>query len=85
MKINKIPVKNICDVTFSVDGNDYVGTIQNMGHYGASVSVNKSLKIPEGKKIRISILNDNQEEMKIAEVVWSDETGFGAKFIYHPD
>ena len=66
---------------FSVDDHDYAGTIQNMGNYGASVSVTKPLKIPEGKKIRITILSDNQEDVRSAEVVWSDESGFGAKFV----
>ena len=84
MNNKKITAKMICcnrDVTFSVDDNDYVGTIQNIGNYGVSVLANIQLKIPEGKKIRMSILNNNQEDMKSAEIVWSDESGFGAKFI----
>jgi hypothetical protein len=76
------PLCCIRDVTFSVNDNIYTGTIQNMGHYGASVISDKPVKISEGKKIRISILDDNQEEVKNAEVVWSDESGFGAKFTY---
>ena len=75
--------RTICnrDVTFSVDGDVYAGTIQNMGNYGASVSADKPHNIPEGKKIRMTILCDNQEEVKSAEIVWSEESEFGAKFI----
>ena len=84
MKNKRKTSKKTCcnrDVTFSVNDTDYAGTIQNIGNYGASVLTNNPLKIPEGKKIHMSILNNNQEDMKSAEIVWSDESGFGAKFI----
>ena len=61
--------------------HDYAGTIQNIGNYGASISVHIPLKISAGKKIQMTILSDNQEDVKSARVVWSDESGFGAKFI----
>ena len=85
MKNKNIAAKTICcnkDVTFVLDDTVYAGTIQNIGNYGASVSTNNQLKVSEGKKIRMTILFDSQEDVKNAEVVWSDETGFGAKFIY---
>jgi hypothetical protein len=85
MNSEKIIAKMICcnrDITFSVDNNDYAGTIQSIGNYGVSVLANLPLKIPEGKKIRMSILNNNHEDLKSAEIVWSDESGFGAKFLH---
>jgi hypothetical protein len=68
------------DVTFSVDNTVYAGTIQNIGHYGATISANNPLNIPEVKKIRINILSQNQKEVKSAEIFWSEESSFGAKF-----
>jgi hypothetical protein len=82
--INKrTKTRTVCnrEVTFSVDGDVYAGTVQNMGNYGASVSAAKPGNIPEGKKIRMTIFCDNQEEVKSAQIVWSEESEFGAKFI----
>lgn len=75
--------RTICNrkVSFSVDGNVYTGTVHNMGNYGASVSADKPRNIPEGKKIRMTIMCDDREEVKRAEIVWSEESEFGAKFI----
>jgi len=69
------------NVTFSVDDSDYTGTILNIGHYGASVSVDGRLCLPKGKKIRMTFVDNNKQDVKRAEVVWSDLSGFGAKFI----
>ena len=69
------------DVTFLVDGTIYAGTIQNIGNYGLTISPRNPITIPEGKKIRINILSQNQKDVKSAEIVYSDESGFGAKFI----
>ena len=69
------------DVTFSVDDLDYTGTIQILGHFGASVSVDKQINLPKGKKISMIFTDNNTKDVKGAVVVWSDLSGFGAKFI----
>jgi len=69
------------NVTFSVDDSDYSGTILTIGHYGASVSVDGTLRLPKGKKIRMTFVGNAKQDVKNAEVVWSDLSGFGAKFI----
>jgi hypothetical protein len=52
-----------------------------MSNYGAVVLANEPIHISEGKKIRLSIACDGREDILDAEVVWSDASGFGAKFI----
>ena len=69
------------DVTFSVDDLDYTGTIQIIGHYGANISVDRQINLPKGKKISMIFTDNNQKDVKSAEVAWSDLSGFGAKFI----
>jgi len=69
------------NVTFSVDDSNYTGTILNIGRYGASVSVDGKLCLPKGKKILITFDDNSKKDVKSAEVVWSDLSGFGAKFI----
>jgi hypothetical protein len=69
------------DVSISVDDSDFTGTIQIMGHYGASVSVDREINLPKGKKILMTFKDNNKKDVKSAEVVWSDLSEFGAKFI----
>ncbi len=69
------------DVSISVDDSDFTGTIQIIGHYGASISVDRQINLPKGKKIRMTFRDNKQKDVKSAEVVWSDLSGFGAKFI----
>jgi hypothetical protein len=81
--IRKEPI-TVCynrDVTFLVDDAIYAGTIQNVGNYGVAISARSPIKIPEGKKIWINMLSQNQKDVKSAEIIYSDESGFGAKFI----
>ena len=69
------------DVTFSVDDTVYAGRIQLISNYGATISARNPLNLSKGKRIWINILSQKQKEVKSAEVVWSDESGFGAKFL----
>ena len=69
------------DVTFSVDDTVYAGTIQIISNYGATISARNPLNLSKGKRIWINMLSQKQKEVKSAEVVWFDESGFGAKFL----
>lgn len=69
------------DVTFSVDDTVYAGTIQLISSYGATISARNPFNLSKGKRIWINILSQKQKEVKSAEIVWSDESGFGAKFL----
>ena len=69
------------DVTFSVDNRVYAGTIQIISNYGATISARNPLNLSKGKRIWINILSKKQKEVRSAEVAWSDESGFGAKFL----
>jgi hypothetical protein len=69
------------NVTFSVDDTVYAGIIQIIGNYGTTISVRNPLNLSKGKKIWINMLSQKQKEVKSAEIVWSDESGFGAKFL----
>jgi len=69
------------NVTFLVDDTVYAGIIQIIGNYGTTISARNLLNLSKGKKIWINILFQKQKEVKSAEIVWSDESGFGAKFL----
>ena len=69
------------DVTFLVDDTSYAGTIQSISNYGLTISPRNPISIPEGKKIRLNILSQDKKDLKSAEIVYSDESSFGAKFI----
>ena len=69
------------NVTFLVDDTVYAGIIQIIGNYGTTISARNPLNLSKGKKIWINILSQKQKEVKSAEIVWSDESGFGAKFL----
>ncbi|MBT8351758.1 MAG: hypothetical protein KJO26_11075 [Deltaproteobacteria bacterium] len=69
------------DITFSVDDTVYAGKIQLKSNYGATISARNPLNLSKGKRIWINILSQKQKEVKSAEVVWFDESGFGAKFL----
>ena len=69
------------NVTYSVDDIVYFGTIQNLGNYGASIAAHNPVNIPKGKKICINMLSQNKFEVKYAEVAYTDDSSFGAKFV----
>ena len=84
MKSFKKSATTICynrNVTFSVDDTVYAGIIQIIGNYGTTISARNPLNLSKGKKIWINILSQKHKEVKSAEIVWSDESGFGAKFL----
>jgi hypothetical protein len=60
----------------------YFGTIQNLGNYGVTIAARNPVNISKGKIICISMLSQNQIEVKYAEVAYMDESSFGAKFVY---
>jgi hypothetical protein len=55
--------------------------IQAIRDYGVLISVRNLINIPDGKRIWINVLSQNQIDVKSAEVVYSDESGFRAKFV----
>jgi hypothetical protein len=69
------------NVTFSVDDAVYAGIIQILGNYGTTIFARNPRNLSKGKKIWINMLSQKQKEVKSAEIVWSDESGFGAKFL----
>ncbi len=69
------------EVSYSVDDIVYFGTIQYIGKFGTSIFARNLLNILKGKKICINMLSQNQFEVMHAEVVYVDETSFGAKFV----
>ena len=52
-----------------------------MSNYGAVVLASEPIHISEGNTIRLSIACDGKQDILDAEVVWSDDNAFGAKFI----
>jgi hypothetical protein len=69
------------NVTYSIDDIVYLGTIQNLGNYGATIVACSPISISKGKMIYINMLSQNQIEVKCAEVAYADESSFGVKFV----
>jgi hypothetical protein len=75
--------RTICNrqVSFSIDGHDYEGTIENISNVGTLILTNTPLQIQQGNEISITITSADQGELKKARVVWADEHAFGAEFL----
>ena len=75
--------RTVCrrDVTFLVGKRTYNGAIENMSNYGASIHAETPGCVEKGMTIRLALSCDDQENIRDASVVWSEEGVFGAKFI----
>ena len=75
--------RTVCNrqVSFSVDGNDYEGTIENISNVGTLILTDTPTAIQQGREISITITSADQGEMKKARVVWADDGAFGAEFL----
>ena len=75
--------RTVCkrDVTFVVGERTYNGAIENMSNYGASIRSETPGCVEKGMTIRLALSCDDQENIRDANVVWSEEGDFGAKFI----
>ncbi len=75
--------RTICNrqVSFSIDGHDYEGTIENISNVGTLILTSTPSQIQQGNEISITITSADQGELKKAKVVWADEHAFGAEFL----
>jgi hypothetical protein len=75
--------RTICNrqVSFSIDGHDYEGTIENISNVGTLILTSTPVQIQQGNEISITITSADQGELKKARVVWADEHAFGAEFL----
>ena len=75
--------RTICNrqVSFSIDGDDYEGTIENISTVGTLILTDTPLQIQQGNEISITITSADQGELKKARVVWADDKAFGAEFL----
>ena len=75
--------RTICNrqVSFSVDGEAYKGTIENISNEGTLILTNIPVQLREDKEISIVITSADQGSMKKARVIWVDEGAFGAEFL----
>jgi PilZ domain-containing protein len=75
--------RTICNrqVSFSIDGDDYEGTIENISNVGTLILTNTPMQIQQGNEISITITTADQGELKKARVVWADDGAFGAEFL----
>ena len=75
--------RTICNrqVSFSIDGHDYEGAIENISNVGTLILTNTPVHIQQGNEISITITSAEQGELKKARVVWADERAFGAEFL----
>ena len=75
--------RTICNrhVSFSVDGEAYEGTIENISNEGTLILMNTPVQLQQNKEISITITSADQGDMKKARVIWADEGAFGAEFL----
>ncbi len=75
--------RTICNrqVSFSVDGKAYEGTIENISNEGTLILTNTPVQLQQDKEISITITSADQGDMKKARVIWADEGAFGAEFL----
>jgi hypothetical protein len=83
MDNNRRIERTICNrqVSFSMDGETYEGTIENISNEGTLILTNTPVQLQQGKEISITITSADRGEMRNARVVWADEGAFGAKFL----
>ena len=75
--------RTICNrrVSFSVDGEEYGGTIENISNEGTLILAKTPVLLQEDTEISITITSADQGSMKKARVIWADEGAFGAEFL----
>jgi hypothetical protein len=75
--------RTICNrqVSFSVDGETYEGTIENISNEGTLILTNIPVQLQQDKEISITITSADQGDMKKARVIWADDRAFGAEFL----
>lgn len=75
--------RTICNrqVSFSIDGHVYEGTIENISNVGTLILTNTPVQIQQGNEISITITSADQGELKKARVMWADDQAFGAEFL----
>ena len=75
--------RTICNrqVSFSIDGHVYEGTIENISNVGTLILTNTPMQIQQGNEISITITSADQGELKKARVIWADDHAFGAEFL----
>ena len=74
--------RTICNrqVSFSIGGHEYEGTIENISNVGTLILTNTPIQIQQGHEISITITSADQGELKKARVIWADNRAFGAEF-----
>ena len=75
--------RTVCSrqVSFSINGHDFEGTIENISNEGTLILTPKPLQLDQHSEIVITISNADQIDMKRARIVWSDNNAFGAEFL----
>jgi len=75
--------RTICNrqVSFSIDGHVYEGTIENISNVGTLILTDTPVQIQQGNEISITITSADQGELKNARVIWADDHAFGAEFL----
>jgi hypothetical protein len=75
--------RTICNrqVSFSIDGHVYEGTIENISNVGTLILTNTPVQIQRGIEISITVTSADKGELKKARVIWADERAFGAEFL----
>ena len=75
--------RTICNrqVSFSIDGHDYEGAIENISNVGTLILTDTPIQNQQGNEITITITSADQGELKKARVIWADDRAFGAEFL----
>lgn len=82
-KENEPSKRTLCslETVFSYGRKSFTGRIENMSNSGAVVVTDQPVRMPEGENIHMTIDCDGREDVLKAQVIWSDDSAFGAKFL----
>lgn len=69
------------EITVDIDDNPYSGTIDTISNDGVFIAFRRAPRLLAGKTIDLLMQGQEQETIKAAKIVWSDEWGFEAKFV----
>ncbi len=74
--------RTVCSrqVSFSINGLEFEGTIENISKEGTLILTPKPVQFDQHSEVVITISSADQTDTKRARIVWSDNNAFGAEF-----
>ena len=69
------------DITVNIYDKSYHATIDSISNDGIFIAFRRSSRLLAGKTIDLLMQCEDQQTVRAAKIVWSDEWGFAAQFV----